>query len=166
MTALFLLISLIFAFIFVGPSTLLIFELDPIDRDHDYRDLDSIPASTSPIEFIFGFLIVFVIVFSILTFIKTGNQFAYKRILNNENRKKIAHQIFLYPGIHYNELLRATELQPGTLQWHLNKLIQNRIVRKDKVENFVVYFPMNMRKKAIFHILYFQKVSELKEILH
>ncbi len=83
-----------------------------------------------------------------MTFIKTGSQFAYKRILNNENRKNIVNKIFQYPGIHHNELLRTTELQPGQLQWHLNKLMENEIIRKDKIEHFAVYFPMNMKVPA------------------
>jgi len=150
-----LLISLITAFLFVVPLTLLIFGLDPTDFV-----LNDVHASTSPIVFLSVYLIIFVPLFSILTIIKTGSQFAYKKILNNENRKKIIHQIFLYPGIHYSELLRTTELQPGQLQWHLNKLMHNNIVRKDKIEHFAVYFPMNM-KAPVNNDYFFLKKSKL-----
>ena len=145
-TASFFFISLISAFLFTVPITILIFGLDPTDAilNWGYRSQKT-SASTSPIIYLFGFLIIFALTFSILSFIKTGSQFAYKRILNNENRKNIVNKIFLYPGIHYNELLRTTELKSGQLQWHLNKLIQNKIVRTDKIEHFVVYFPMNMK---------------------
>jgi predicted transcriptional regulator len=136
-----LVISLIYAFIFTGPVTLWIIDIDPIGSG------SSEPAASimNPFIFLLGFVVIFAPFFSILTFIKIGSQFAYKKILNNENRKKITHQIFRFPGIHYSELLRTTELQPGQLQWHLDKLIQSRIVRKDKIENYAVYFPINMK---------------------
>lgn len=149
----FFLISLILAFLLALPVTLLTFEVDPFDLDPQVPMRDKSPPPSDPssmnippfVVFLFVFLIIIAPIFIILTFFKAGSQFAYNKILNNENRKKIMHQIFLYPGIHYNELLRVTELQPGQLQWHLNKLLKNQIIRKDKIEHFVVYFPTNMQ---------------------
>ncbi len=148
-----LLISLTFAFIFALPVTLLIFELDSNDlgtRGSTKTD-SPVPSSPDSVDltafkaFLFIFLIMIASVFSILIFINSGSKFAYKKIWNNENRKKIIHQIFQYPGIHYSELLRTTKFQPGQLQWHLNKLMENKIIRKDKIEHFTVYFPANMK---------------------
>jgi predicted transcriptional regulator len=158
--SLILLISLIFAFILAFPVTNLIFEFDSIDPDPPEpvkRDppIPTSPESVDPTAFIF--LIMIAPVFSILIFIKAGSQFAFKRILSNENRKKIIHQIFSYPGIHYSELLRTTEFQPGQLQWHLNKLLENNIIRKDKIEHFTVYFPTNMKTPVNLDYLLLKK---------
>ena len=134
------LISLIFALLLMNQFANLIFNVRPPDPN-----VPPLIGSGISIGLLFSFLILFISVSGILTFIKTGYQFAHKAILNNENRKKIVNQIFRDPGIHHNELLRTTELQRGQLQWHLNKLLEHNIIRKGKFEHFVVYFPTNMR---------------------
>jgi predicted transcriptional regulator len=65
-----------------------------------------------------------------------------KEIFEHEHRKKILKCVLNDPGIHHNELLRLCELQKGQLQWHLNVLLDNNIIRKEKFGQYSVYFPL------------------------
>lgn len=71
---------------------------------------------------------------------------SYDDIFENENRKKIIARILQEPGIHNNELLRQCNLQKGQLQWHLYVLMQYGIIKKEKVGQFSVFFPIKMTK--------------------
>ena len=62
-------------------------------------------------------------------------------VLENENRSKIIDLILETPGIHFNELLRKTNLNPGNLVWHLEILNVYRIIKRKTIESFVVYLP-------------------------
>ena len=63
-------------------------------------------------------------------------------VLENENRSKIIDLILDSPGIHFNELLRETELSPGNLVWHLDVLETYHIIGKKNVGQYLVYFPL------------------------
>ena len=71
---------------------------------------------------------------------------SYDDIFENENRKKIIGSILQEPGIHNNELLRQCNLQKGQLQWHLYVLMQYGIIKKEKVGQFSVFFPIKMAR--------------------
>lgn len=76
-------------------------------------------------------------------FIQTGNSYlTLEDIFENENRIKILKQILNNPGIHHNELLRSCQLQKGQLQWHLDVLLRNQIIKKEKYGQFTLYFPI------------------------
>ncbi len=62
-------------------------------------------------------------------------------VLENENRDKIIDIILKEPGIHFNELLRRTELAAGNLVWHLDILETYKIIGKKRIGNFIAYFP-------------------------
>ncbi len=96
----FFLISLILAFLLALPVTFLTFEVDPHVPMRDKSPPPSDPSSMNIppfVVFLFVFLIMIAPIFIILTFFKAGSQFAYNKILNNENRKKIIHQFFFIP---------------------------------------------------------------------
>jgi len=62
-------------------------------------------------------------------------------IFQNENRIKIIREIIKKPGIHQNELMRACDLQKGQLQWHLEVLLINQIIKKQNQGQYSIYFP-------------------------
>lgn len=62
-------------------------------------------------------------------------------IFQNENRIKIIKQIIDTPGIHHNELMRSCDLQSGQLQWHLDVLLINQIIKKETHGQYSRYFP-------------------------
>ncbi len=77
-----------------------------------------------------------------LTPIGTGtHRLTLEEVLENENRNKIIEFILEHPGIHFNELLRKTELSPGNLVWHLDILETYKIIGKRRIGNFLAYFP-------------------------
>ena len=62
-------------------------------------------------------------------------------VLDNENRDKIIDFILKNPGSHFNELLRKTNLSPGNLVWHLDILEKYKVIKKERFEHYVIYFP-------------------------
>ena len=70
-----------------------------------------------------------------------AHKMSLEEVLENENRNTIIDLILEEPGIHFNELLRRTELAPGNLVWHLDVLESYKVIGKKRVANRVVYFP-------------------------
>ncbi len=82
--------------------------------------------------------------------IKKGRSFlTITDIFENENRVKILTQILNNPGIHQNELLRSCNLQKGQLQWHLDVLLKNYIIKKEKFGQYSIYFPVTTSIESI-----------------
>jgi len=72
---------------------------------------------------------------------KGAHRLTLEEVLENENRNKIIDLILNEPGIHFNELLRRTELAAGNLVWHLDILETYKIIGKKRISNFIAYFP-------------------------
>jgi len=72
---------------------------------------------------------------------KGAHRLSLEDVLENKNRDKIIELILNEPGIHFNELLRKTELAAGNLVWHLDILETYKIIGKKRVGKFIVYFP-------------------------
>ncbi|GAF73124.1 unnamed protein product, partial [marine sediment metagenome] len=51
-------------------------------------------------------------------------------------------QILNNPGVHHNELLRNCNLQKGQLQWHIDVLLRNQIIKKEKHGQYTIYVPV------------------------
>lgn len=76
---------------------------------------------------------------------KGFHRLTLQEVLDNENRDKIIDLILENPGIHFNELLRKAELSPGNLVWHLDILKKYKIIKKERLENYIVYFPYHQK---------------------
>jgi len=63
-------------------------------------------------------------------------------VLNNENRQEIIKIILNNPGIHYNLILKQSNLRSGQLQWHLNILSQYGMIKKEKLGRYLVFYPV------------------------
>jgi predicted transcriptional regulator len=72
---------------------------------------------------------------------KGAHRLDIEEVLENENRSKIIDLILEEPGIHFNELLRKTELAPGNLVWHLDILETYKVIKKKRVGNYVMFIP-------------------------
>ena len=103
-------------------------------------------------------LIIFSIILLSITFVMTVLEYKQKflskkvqdsgrsylsmeDIFENENRINIIKHIIDNPGIHHNELMRVCDLQKGQLQWHLDILIKNQIIKKTVQGQYALYFP-------------------------
>ena len=106
--------------------------------------------------------LIFVSVFTVLTindyrsyftrkiYIKQGRSYlSLADIFENENRLRIVTQILNNPGIYHNELQRSCDLQKGQLQWHLETLLKNNIIKKEKQGQYTIYFPITSSSEAI-----------------
>jgi DNA-binding transcriptional ArsR family regulator len=81
--------------------------------------------------------------FSRKSYIQKGRSYlTLTDVFDNENRLNILKQILNNPGIHHNELLRTCNLQKGQLQWHLDILLKYRIIKKEKLGQYTIYFPI------------------------
>lgn len=72
---------------------------------------------------------------------KGAHRLDMEEVLENENRSKIINLILKHPGIHFNELLRKTNLAPGNLVWHLDILETYKVIKKKRVGNYVMFIP-------------------------
>ena len=70
-------------------------------------------------------------------------------IFQNENRVNILKKILNNPGIHHNELLRSCNLKKGQLQWHIDTLLRHNIIKKEKIGQYTIYFPITTSGEAI-----------------
>ena len=68
----------------------------------------------------------------------------FERIFENESRQKIINTILSIHAVHFKQLLRECGLQPGQLQWHLKVLLEYKIIKKKKIDNYTIYLP-NLR---------------------
>ncbi|MFW9999987.1 MAG: winged helix-turn-helix transcriptional regulator [Candidatus Hodarchaeota archaeon] len=136
-----------------------------------YQLIQSLDEFFGPIEeFSVGIILISILiavilllsVFEILTvkeyrgyfirkpFIQRGKSYlTLTNIFENENRMNIIKQILSNPGIHQNELLRNCDLQKGQLQWHLDVLLKNRIIKKEKYGQYSIYFPITSSIESI-----------------
>jgi len=72
---------------------------------------------------------------------KKHHRLSLEEVLENENRNSIIDLILKNPGIHFNEILRKTNLSPGNLVWHLDILETYKIIAKKRIMHYVSYFP-------------------------
>ncbi|NVM37209.1 MAG: winged helix-turn-helix transcriptional regulator [Candidatus Lokiarchaeota archaeon] len=96
--------------------------------------------------------------------IKKGSSYlTLTDIFDNENRLNILREILNNPGIHQNELLRRCDLQKGQLQWHLDVLLKNHIIKKEKYGQYTIYFPITASIESIENFKNLPSKSETTE---
>ncbi len=71
---------------------------------------------------------------------KGPHRLSMEDVLENENRSFIISTILDHPGIHFNELLRESAISAGTLAWHLDILETFKIIRKERVGQYLMYY--------------------------
>lgn len=64
-----------------------------------------------------------------------------EEVLENTTRSKIIDLIIDNPGIHHNELLREADVSASTLAWHLDILETYKIIHKQRVGQYLIYYP-------------------------
>jgi predicted transcriptional regulator len=141
-----------------------IFEINPITPNFDWIWIFVI--SGAGIGIVSAFIIISKSKYfemlrkRIVSIDKGAHRLTMDEVLENENRNKIIESILEDPGIHYNELLRKTELSPGNLAWHLDILETYKIIGKKRVGKYLVYFPY-YQKNPISNINLKLQKSEL-----
>jgi predicted transcriptional regulator len=64
-----------------------------------------------------------------------------EEVLENEYRTKIIDLIIDDPGIHYRELQRQVNTSASNLTWHLEILVHYKIIHKQIVGKYLIYYP-------------------------
>lgn len=96
---------------------------------------------------------------------QTVHRLTRKEIFENENRLKILEILSEKPGIHYSALLEETDLFPGQIQWHLKILEEYGLIKKQKLDSFVIYFTKLNRSKLNKKTLLLNKSKITSHIL-
>lgn len=95
----------------------------------------------------------------------TPHRLTMAEVLENENRDQIIRLVLENPGIHFNELLRKMEISAGNLAWHLDILETFKVIYKQRVGQFLVYFPYLEKNPLSKLELKLQKSQTTLEIL-
>jgi len=77
------------------------------------------------------------------TQIYQNHNLSFDEIFKSEIRKKIIDAILKEPGIHHNDLLRKCKIHRGQLQWHLSVLTRYNIIRKEKLGQYSIFYPIH-----------------------
>ena len=72
---------------------------------------------------------------------KKRHNLSIEEVLENEKRDEIIEIILHNPGIHFNELRRHANISSGNLVWHIDILDSYKIIKKDRIGQYVVYYP-------------------------
>ncbi|MHA1560913.1 MAG: winged helix-turn-helix transcriptional regulator [Promethearchaeota archaeon] len=64
-----------------------------------------------------------------------------EEVLENQIRSQIIDEIIEDPGIHYNEILRKIGTSPSNLAWHLDILESYKVIKKQRVGHYLIYYP-------------------------
>jgi len=72
---------------------------------------------------------------------KELHQLTMEQVLENKIRQKIIDMILDQPGIHYRELLRLVGTSASNLTWHLEVLVNYKIIHKQLIGNYLIYYP-------------------------
>lgn len=87
-------------------------------------------------------------------------------VLENDNRTTIINLILEHPGIHFNELLRQTGISAGTLAWHLDILETFKTIWKERVGQYLVYYPYLEKNPFSEADMKLSKSKTTLEIMH
>ncbi|MHA1892478.1 MAG: winged helix-turn-helix transcriptional regulator, partial [Promethearchaeota archaeon] len=63
------------------------------------------------------------------------------KVINNKTRRKILDIVLSSPGIHFNELLRRLDIESGALNWHLGVLEDYNVIKREKIDQYISFFP-------------------------
>jgi len=88
-----------------------------------------------------------------------------EQVLENENRDKIISLILEQPGVHFNEILREINISAGTLVWHLDILETFKVIQKQRIGQYLVYYPYTVKNPISKLDLKLRKSRTTLEIL-
>ena len=94
-----------------------------------------------------------------------NHNLSFDEIFESEIRKKIIDTILKEPGIHHNDLLRKCKIHRGQLQWHLSVLIEFNIIRKEKLGQYSIFYPIHYEDQNLDSIKSLLKSKQSTKIL-
>ena len=94
-----------------------------------------------------------------------NHNLSFDEIFESEIRKKIIDTILKEPGIHHNDLIRKCKIHRGQLQWHLSLLIEFNIIRKEKLGQYSIFYPIYYEDQNLDSIKSLLKSKQSTKIL-
>lgn len=98
-------------------------------------------AGASFLAVLVGLLVWFWPALKGLPFLGLFSRVREDKLLEHPVRRRVMDQVEAQPGIHYQELLRAMGGGKGSLEHHLRKLEEGRLVRAVRGPRYTCYFP-------------------------
>jgi predicted transcriptional regulator len=133
---------------------------------NQYRNFFGITPLLFAIYVITGLMVCFLSIFSLMEVkeyihhfrnlkdnVYRTHRLSYEQVLDNENRKQIVESILETPGIHYTMLRKKCNLHPGQFRWHIDVLLDYEIIRKQHLENHIVFFPSISEQEFNFDVI-------------
>jgi len=93
------------------------------------------------------------------------HRLSYEQVMENDFRKSIVETIIKSPGINYNRLRNSTNLSPGQFRWHINVLIDYKIIRKENHGNRVLFFAIDSDQENFNLLLNFPLRESIHEMI-
>ena len=87
-----------------------------------------------------------------------------KRVLEVGLRRKIYQIVKQYAGIHFREIERKSILATGSVQYHLNYLKRQGLIKIEKEGNTVRYFPQGFKTENK-KIMVFLRQKSIRDII-
>ena len=94
-----------------------------------------------------------------------NHNLSFDEIFESEIRKKIIDTILKEPGIHHNDLIRKCKIHRGQLHWHLSLLIEFNIIRKEKLGQYSIFYPIHYEDQNLDSIKSLLKSKQSTKIL-
>ena len=68
-----------------------------------------------------------------------------KKVLELDSRRKIYEAVRKFAGSHFREIERKSNLPAGTVKYHLSYLAKNGLIKEEKENNNLRYFPRSFK---------------------
>lgn len=88
-----------------------------------------------------------------------------EKALDLDTRNRLFQEINNAPGLHFRELKRRTNLAIGSLQYHLNYLEKQHLIRSQKGARFTRYYPVGQGFEEQADIIGFLRQPKTKQII-
>jgi len=93
-----------------------------------------------------------------------------RELLKLDVRKRIYIIVKKFAGCHFREIERKSKLSTGSVNYHLNHLIKYGLIKQEKLDNNILFFPQSfkgntkllglLRKESIRKIILFILINE------
>ena len=96
-----------------------------------------------------------------------GSKLTRNEILSNSNRKRIYKFIQKNPGAHFYNIVANLDLNIPVVEWHLNILIKFIYISKEKIDNKIAYFDVNIKSedRTIIYLISKEKYKRIIDFL-
>ena len=93
-----------------------------------------------------------------------GSRLTRKKVLLNDNRKKIHDHISHHPGDYIYRIAKKTKLSITVVEWHVDILLKFNFITRRKIKNQEVYYEVG-NEQELNETIHFIKKDKIKKII-